>query len=292
MAATAKMSKAYSYYPGCALHTSAREYDVSTLLVSQALGIGMKELAKWTCCGASSAHTLDSWVGLSLPALDLQEAEKSGLPLAIACAKCFSQLKLAGHELENKETLSRINHIVDGELKNTTEVVHMLQVLNLDKEALPLKRTLEGLKVACYYGCLLVRPKEVARFDDLENPQTMDEIVRKLGAESIDWDLKTECCGASLMMTNRDVVVNLSHRVLRQAKQIGADCVAVACPLCHSNLDSYQKDMEKIYQDGVRLPVLYFTQLFGLALGFAPRELLLDKHFTDPLPMLRSKGLA
>lgn len=292
MIAPIKASKAYSFYPGCALHTSAREYDVSTLLVCRALGIEVKELAKWTCCGASSAHTRDPWLGLALPALDLQEAEKAGLPLVIACAKCFSQLKLASHEMENPETMARVNQVVDGEVKNTTEVVHILQILNPDKETLPLKMPLKGLKVACYYGCLLVRPKEVAGFDDPENPQTMDEIVRKLGAESIDWDLKTECCGASLMMTDRDVVVKLSHRVLRQAKQMGADCVAVACPLCHSNLDVYQKDMEKIYQDDPRLPVIYFTQLFGLALGFTPRELLLDKHFTDPLPMLRSKGLA
>ncbi|MDP2744783.1 MAG: CoB--CoM heterodisulfide reductase iron-sulfur subunit B family protein [Dehalococcoidia bacterium] len=288
------MTKSYSFYPGCALHASAREYDVSTLLVCRALGIEITELAKWTCCGASSAHSFDTWLGLALPALDLQEAEKAGRPLVIACAKCYSQLKMASHEMQNRETLDNVNHLTGGVLKNTTEVVHLLQVLNLDSPDFTgtVKRPLKDLKVACYYGCLLVRPKDVAGFDDLEDPQIMDDIVRKLGAESVDWGLKTECCGASLMVTNRDVVMNLSHRLLRQAKQKGADCVAVACPLCHSNLDCYQKDIEKVYHDGSSLPVLYITQLMGLALGFTPKEMLMDRHLTDPLPLLRSKGLA
>jgi len=288
------MTKSYSFYPGCALHASAREYDVSTLKVCRALGIEIAELSKWTCCGASSAHSFDHWLGLALPALDLQEAEKAGRPMVIACAKCYSRLKMASHELQDRETLDKVNGLVGGEMKNTTEVVHLLQIFNPDSPdfTASLKRPLKDLKVACYYGCLLVRPKDVAGFDDLEDPQSMDGIVRKLGAESVDWGLKTECCGASLMVTNREVVVNLVHRLLRQARQKGADCVAVACPLCHSNLDSYQKDIEKVYHDGSSLPVLYITQLMGLAMGYTAKDMMVDRHLTDPMPLLRSKGLA
>lgn len=286
------MTRSYSFYPGCALHASAKEYDVSTIKVCRALGVEVKELDKWTCCGASSAHAYDQWLGLALPALDLREAEKAGLPLVIACAKCYSQLKMASHEMQDQETRARVGSLLGAEIKNSTEVVHLLQVLTREKDAIAVKKPLKDLKVASYYGCLLVRPKDVAGFDDLEDPQTMDDIVRKIGAEAVDWGLKTECCGASLMVTNREVVMNLVRRILRQAKQKGADCVAVACPLCHSNLDYYQHDIAKAFHEEVRLPVFYITQLLGLALGFTAREMMVERHMTDPMPLLRAKGLA
>jgi heterodisulfide reductase subunit B len=171
-------------------------------------------------------------------------------------------------------------------------VVHLLKVLEEEKEDLPLKRPLTGLKVACYYGCLLVRPRDILDFDDEENPQIMDHLIEALGAQSIDWGFKTECCGASLPLTRKDIVLTLSHRILYQAKQLGADCLAVACPMCHSNLDTTQREIEAKYKDGVGLPILYFTQLVGLAMGFSPKQLLLNKHLTDPLPMLKEKELA
>ena len=286
------MQKAYAYYPGCTLHSSAKEYDVSARLVCEKLGIGLQELEGWACCGASSAHTTSELLGIALPARELQAAEEVELPLTVACAMCFSRLKHTAHELADKAKLDLISELLGKEFHNATEVVHLLEVLHDVRDTMPMSRPLNGLKVACYYGCLLVRPQEVVNFDDVENPQIMDRLVEALGAEGIEWDFKTACCGASLPLTRRDIVLRLSHRLLSQARQLGADCVAVACPMCHSNLDAYQKEIEAEYKDRLDLPVLYFTQLVGLALDFTPKQLHLGKHFTDPLPMLRAKGLA
>jgi len=286
------LPQTYAYYPGCTLHSSAKEYDVSARLVCEKLGIGLQELEDWTCCGASSAHTTSDLLSIALPARELQAAEEMGLPLTVACAMCFSRLKHTAHELADKAKLDLVSELLGKEFHNTAEVVHLLQVLHDARDAMPLKRPLKGLKVACYYGCLLVRPREIVNFDDDENPQIMDRLIEALGAECIEWDFKVACCGASLPLTRRDIVLKLSHRLLSQAKQLGADCVAVACPMCHSNLDACRKEMEVKYKDKLELPVLYFTQLMGLALDFSPKQLHLDKHFTDPLPMLRGKGLA
>jgi heterodisulfide reductase subunit B len=204
---------------------------------------------------------------------------------------CFSRLRITLHEIENKETLDLVNRAIGKELGKPVAVESMLQVLANESISLPISRPLNGLKVACYYGCLLARPPEVVGIDDAENPQTMDRLIERLGAEAISWGLKTACCGAGVGFPRLDIVLRLSHRLLSLAKKGGADCVAVACPMCHANLDMYQKDMTAKFGQKTELPVLYFTQLMGLALGFSPKELLLNKHFTDPLPMLRDKGL-
>jgi heterodisulfide reductase subunit B len=281
----------YSYYPGCSLHATAHEYDVSTRLVCQKLGVELRELEDWVCCGASAAHSTDHLLSLALPAHTLKQAEEKGLPLAVPCAMCYSRMRFTIHELENKETLDLVSRTIGGELSNTATVESLLQVLANEDIPLPIVKPLSGLKVACYYGCLLVRPPEVVGFDDAENPQTMDHLIERLGAEAIDWGLKTSCCGAGVAFARLDVVLKLSHRILSLAQKSGADCVAVACPMCHANLDMYQKDMTVKLGWKTELPVLYFTQLMGLSLGFSPKELLLDKHITNPLPMLREKKL-
>ena len=285
------MEHVYSYYPGCSLHSSAKEYDVSTRLVCQKLGIDLRELKNWICCGASSAHSTDHILSLALPAHTLKQAEEKGLPLVVPCAMCFSRLKFALHELKNKDTLALVSRTLGKDLSNTVAVEPLLKVLADESIAIPIEKSLSGLKVACYYGCLLVRPPEVVGFDDAENPQTMDHLIKRLGAETIDWGLKTSCCGAGVAFARLDVVLKLSHRILSLAQKSGADCVAVACPMCHANLDMYQKDMAAKFGQKTELPVLYFTQLMGLSLGFSPKELLLDKHITNPLPMLREKKL-
>jgi len=283
----------YAYYPGCTLKTSAKEYDISARLVCKALGIELEELKDWTCCGAASAHSIDQLLGIALPALELQAAAKLELPLVAACALCFSRLKFAAHELKEEKVRNLIGEVMGKEISQDHhyEVVHLLQLLDENTDKMKIEKPLHGLKVACYYGCLLVRPKEVTNFDDVENPQTMDRIIQVLGAENVGWDFKTECCGGSHMLVRPDIVVKLSHRLLAQAQQAGADCLAVACPVCHSNLDSMQKTIAAKYKDNIHLPVFYFTQLAGLALGLPPKQLLLDKHFIDPLPLLMNKGL-
>ena len=282
---------AYSYYPGCSLHATAAEYDVSTRLVCQKLGIELRELEDWVCCGASAAHSTDHLLSLALPAHTLKQAEEKGLPLAVPCAMCYSRLRFALHELKNKDTLDLVSRVVGKELSTAVTVKPMLQVLADESISLPIVKPLSELKVACYYGCLLVRPPEVVGFDDAENPQTMERLMERLGAEAIDWGLKTSCCGAGVAFARFDIVLKLSHRLLMMAQRSGADCIAVSCPMCHANLDMYQKDMTAKYGQKTQLPVLYFTQLMGLALGFSHKELLLNKHLTDPLPMLRNKKL-
>ena len=282
----------YAYYPGCTLHSTAKEYDVSARAVCRQLGIELQELDGWTCCGASSAHTTNETLAITLPARDLRSAEAKGLPLAVACAMCFNRLKYTAHALADKEKLDSINKLIGDGLRNTTEIVHLLQILYDRRKSIAVGKPLKGLKVASYYGCLLVRPQEITHFDDPENPQMMDKLMTTLGAQPLEWDFKTACCGASLPLSRRDIVVKLSYRILLQARQLGADCVAVACPMCQMNLDAYQNEMVKQYGKKVEMPILYFTQLAGLAMGLSPKELDLDKHFTDPLPMLKNKGLA
>ena len=282
----------YAYYPGCTLHSTAKEYDVSARAVCRQLGIELQELDGWTCCGASSAHTTNETLAITLPARDLRSAEAKGLPLAVACAMCFNRLKYTAHALADKERLDSINKLIGDGLRNTTEIVHLLQILYDRRKSIAVSKPLKGLKVASYYGCLLVRPQEITHFDDPENPQMMDKLMTTLGAQPLEWDFKTACCGASLPLSRRDIVVKLSYRILLQAKQLGADCVAVACPMCQMNLDAYQNEMVKQYGKKIEMPILYFTQLAGLAMGLSPKELDLDKHFTDPMPMLKNKGLA
>ena len=282
------MPAAYAYYPGCTQEGSAKEYDESARLVCKELGIDLKEIEGWTCCGASSAHTTNHLLSVALPARELQAAEEMGLPIAVVCAMCYSRLKFASHELTDPKTMSLVSEVLEKNLQNTTEIVHLLEIL--DKQTIPIRKLLHGLKVACYYGCILARPEKVTHFDDEENPQMMDRLINNLGAEAVDWGYKTECCGASLPLTRPDILRELSHRILQGAQQSGADCIAVACPMCHSNLDMQQKSIRDKYGDQDEIPIVYFTQLVGLAMGLSHQSMLLDRHFVDPVPTLREKG--
>lgn len=283
---------AYAYYPGCTLQSTSREYDVSTRLLCQAMGIELRELEDWTCCGASSAHVTSHLLSVSLPARDLHIAEGMGLPLTTPCPACFTRLKGAALDLSDAGLLETVREIIDRDFHNNVEVLTLSEVISRNGASLPLKRYLRGLKVACYYGCLLTRPEAVAEADSVENPQVLDRLMKMVGAEPIDWAFKTECCGASMPFPRPDIVVKLSHKILANAKGNGADCLVVACPMCHANLDMRQGEIEGRYHDGVGMPIIYFTQLLALAAGIPASDLLFDKHFVDPLPLLKEKGLA
>ncbi|MBI4298101.1 MAG: CoB--CoM heterodisulfide reductase iron-sulfur subunit B family protein [Chloroflexi bacterium] len=279
-------NRAFAYYPGCSLHHGvAKEYDVSSRLTCRALGVELREIEGWTCCGATSVHLSSRLLAAALPARNLALVGKMGLPMALACAMCFSRHRYALHEMEDASMREKVAGALGDGVPADVEVRHLLQIL--DGVDIKASRSLDGLKVACYYGCLLVRPLEVTGFDDEENPQAMDRLLASVGAQPLDWGLKTACCGAGMGLPRQDMVLRLTGRILRQAVAEGADCLAVACPMCHYNLDSYQKAIG----GGLNLPVLYFTQLLGLALGFSPHELRLDKHLVDTGPLLRSRGL-
>ncbi len=281
----------YSYYPGCSLHGMAREYDRSLRLIAPKVGLELRELADWTCCGSSGAHSTDELLALALPARNLVLAEAAGLPVLAPCALCFNRMRVTQHELRDPALRAEVAQVLGGgqlsALGTQLRVDSLLQALSGDEMLSAVEaavtRPLTGLKVVSYYGCLLVRPPEIVQPDSLENPQTMDRLVARLGAQALDWPFKTECCGGGLAMTRTDIVLELSRRLLRMARDVGADAIAVACPVCHSNLDARQGQIKAKFGDDFRLPILYVTELMGLAFGFSPKELMIDKHLTDAM---------
>ncbi len=286
----------YAYFPGCSLSSSASDYHLSLNYVMKALGIDLVEVRDWVCCGASSAHATSHLLSIALPVLNLSHAEKDGFDKLIApCPTCLSRFKTANAELERDDDLrKKIHEIFDDQYQGKVKACHPLQVfleIGFDKIRERIRKKMKGLKVACYYGCTLTRPPHTAQFDNVEDPQSMDDIVRALGGETIDWSYKTECCGASMTFTRSDIVLKLSNDLLREAKEAGADAIAVACPLCQANLDARQGQIGEAYQAHYEIPILYFTQLMGLAFGAYPKEVGLQKLITSPREALGAAGV-
>jgi heterodisulfide reductase subunit B2 len=285
-------SRTYAYYPGCSMHGSAKEYNVSTQLVTRRLGIELREIKDWTCCGASAAHATSRLLGYALSARNLRIAEQMGMPLTSSCPACFSRLKLTSRDLAgDAELRAQVAEAIGNLVQGNVDVQPILGTLWPEEVKAAVRKPLQGLKVACYYGCLFVRPGDVTGFDDEENPQSMDRLLAAAGADPIDWAFKTECCGASMAIPRPGEVERLSGRILAAAKRLGADCIAVTCAMCQANLDQRQGAISARRGEDTSIPVLYFTQLLGLALGFSAKEMMLERHFADPRPMLRTKGL-
>ena len=232
----------YSYYPGCSLHASAGEYDLSTRELFRHLGIGLTEIPDWFCCGATPAHNVDELLSLSLCAKNLELADSIEGDVAVACAACFSRLKTAQHILgENDVKRKQVEQALDAPLKLDGNVKHLLEILakdlGLERLAASVNKPLTGLKVACYYGCLLTRPTDVPNLDCAEAPTIMEKIIEAVGAETVAWTHRLECCGANFTLSRPGVVIQLTNAILDAAKAAGADCIMVGCPLCHGNLD-------------------------------------------------------
>ncbi len=286
----------YSYYPGCSLHASAGEYDLSTRELFKALAIGLTEVPDWFCCGATPAHNVDELLSLSLCAKNLELAEQIPGDLAVACAACFSRLKTTQHVLgESEVKRKQVEKAIDAPVKLESKVKHLLEILakdlGLEQLAARVSKPLAGLKVACYYGCLLTRPTDVPNLDCVEAPTIMEQVVAAAGAETVAWTHRLECCGANFTLSRPGVVIQLTNAILDSAKAAGADCIMVGCPLCHGNLDIRQKEIEGVYQVKYGLPVFYLTQLVGLAVGLTPDKLGLEAMIVNPLPLLKEKGL-
>jgi Heterodisulfide reductase, subunit B len=275
------------FYPGCSLKGSSREYAESVLALAKAFDITLEEISDWNCCGATAAHNMNRELSLALPARILSLAEKQGLTeIVVPCAACYSRLTVTQHELAgDREMKKRISEVNGMEYKGSVTVLNIIQML--DKYITP---KLEGRvvkpfdkKVACYYGCLLVRPHEILKFDREEDPQSMDELMLKAGAKAgatpIDWAFKTECCGAGLSVSRTPSVGRLSGMIVGDAKDRGAEAIIVACPMCHSNLDMRRKEINEYLGEKVDIPVLYVTQVLGLAVGIDQKELSLSRHF-------------
>jgi heterodisulfide reductase subunit B len=273
------------FYPGCSLKGSSREYAESVLTVAKAFDINLEEISDWNCCGATAAHNMNKVLSLALPARILSLAEKQGLKeIVVPCAACYSRLTVTKHELAKDRELKKIVTTAnDLEYSGTVEVLNIIQML--DKYITP---NLEGRvvkpfdhKVACYYGCLLVRPHEILKFDREEDPQSMDELMLKTGATPIDWAFKTECCGAGLSVSRTSSVGRLSGKIIRDAVDRGAEAMIVACPMCHSNLDMRRGAINSFLGEKIDIPVLYATQVLGLALGLDRKALGLQRHFVN-----------
>lgn len=278
----------YSYYPGCCYHTSAKEYDISSRVVCDRLGIQLSDVPDWSCCGSTAAHSTSHLLATSLAARNLSLAEKTGLDVVASCAACYQRLAMANYHLNNnEELLEKVNQIIDRPYQKSIKVRSMLEIIFESKTTLAtnIVKPLKGLKIAAYYGCLLVRPPSV-QIDDPENPQMMDELMKIAGAQVREWGHKTECCGASLSISNEDIVLKLVLNILESAQQAGANCIVTACPLCHFNLDLRQIKVNKSFGTNFELPVFYFTQLIGISLGIYPEDLSLGTHFVDPFKLL------
>lgn len=281
--------KEISYYPGCSLHGTAGEYDDSIRGVSNLLDIQLHELEDWTCCGASSAHCTDEELAIDLAARNLAIAEKSDRELLVPCVACYSRFKCA--EKESKEHPEKIHFSYRGNVPIRYALDFFCEGPVLEEIKKKIKKPLSGLKVVCYYGCLTVRPPKVTGIKEYENPQHMDHLMELLGAEPIPWSYKADCCGASLVMTRTDIVRRLSGKLLSMAKEAEADCLVTGCPMCHANLDTRQEELNKEVGENFNLPVLYFTELIGLALGHKDAKKWLGHHITDPIKILSAKGL-
>lgn len=278
-----------SYYPGCSLHATGREYDESVKAVSSALQIELKEVDDWSCCGASSAHMTNYKLSVALPARNLIAAEKDGMDVMVPCAACFNRFKMAQHHLrENAALKSEVEGIIGKEYSASVAIRNPIDIIyndiGIDALAGKVTRKLAGLKPVSYYGCLLLRPPEVCEFENYENPYMLDAIMNTLGAESKNWSCKTDCCGGSLTLGKTEVVVHLINKLMRMAHEADANCLVTACPVCFANLDTRASE-------DLSLPVFYFTELIALALGLQGPEKWFKMHNVDPMPLINSSGL-
>ncbi|MZP28884.1 heterodisulfide reductase subunit B [Heliobacterium undosum] len=281
----------YGLYPGCSASGTGIEYGLSTKAVARRLGIELVEIPDWNCCGASSAHNRDHLLSIALPARNLALAEQAGLTdIAIPCAACYQRMKASERAVADEAERREVAEVIEMEIKGTAKARALLEVFanDLDPETLQkaVVKPLNGLKVACYYGCLLVKPAELA-IDSPENPMMMDRLISALGATPVDWAYKTECCGGSLAITRPYAAVGMTAQVLKYAKLAGADCIATPCPLCTSNLDMRQKEAEKVLGMELGLPIYYFTELMGAAFGLPAEELGINRHFTEATALIK-----
>jgi heterodisulfide reductase subunit B len=276
------------YYPGCSLHATSREFDESLRAISGPLDLELVEVDDWSCCGASSAHVTNHLLGVALPARNLALAEAQGHETVMApCAACFNRLAAARYEIAKDTHLAgKVAAILDRPFANGVKVRNVVDLLRELAPVLKQKATrpLAGLKVACYYGCLLLRPAEVCDFDDPESPTSMEEVVKATGAEPVAWNSRLVCCGGAFSISRTASVVRLGREILQEARRAGANAVVVACPMCHSNLDFRQSAMEMRGEDP--MPVLFLSELVGLALGIAPEALGLHRHFVSAVALL------
>ena len=293
----------YSYFPGCSASTTGKSFTLSTDYVAEKIGFEMVEIPDWNCCGTSAAALTSPELAVALPArsLAISERENPGLDVVAPCAGCYRSLKgSVTYARKSAENLQQVRYLLQMPYDAQADVVSLLEAFSADdvKEAIAAKVTkkLRCLKVACYYGCAMVRPVDMCQFDDPEDPQSMDELMEIIGAEPIDWSFKTECCGAAQQMAVPKQAKPMIERIFQNAEANGADCIVMACPLCMLNLDMRQQEINKARVAAGKkpfdLPCFYFTELIGLALGGSEAELGIDIHFHPVADLLAQREKA
>ena len=284
----------YGYYPGCSLEGISNEYDQSLRSLFAKLEIGMTNLEDWICCGTLAAPSISRLLGLATPLWNVARAREQGLESLVApCSACLYHFKNAARQVQEDESLkARVETVLELPLTGLPPAIHPLQVLTEgpfeERIRQGVQRDLSELKAVCYYGCHISRPARVMQFDDPENPTSMDRLLSWVGVESLDWAGKVDCCGAHFSLIRPDIVVDLGARLFADALEAGAQAIVVACPMCHANLDTRQGEIAARLGADLDLPVLYFSQVLGYALGLPEEDLGLKKHLVDPAPLLIS----
>ncbi len=278
-----------SYYPGCSLEGTAIDYAASIAAAAQLLDLQLEELEDWNCCGATAAHSINHRLALELPARNLALAETAGRDVVVPCALCFNRLKVAEKALLGPQSWE-MEVSFQGGLKIWDLLDYLTQDAYLNTVAGKVLRPLTGLKAVGYYGCLVARPPAVTDKAEAENPRNLERLLAVLGAEPLDWSFKTDCCGAGLAVARPDIIDTLVERLYERALRAGAECLVVSCQMCQANLDLPQKRIAQKSGKDYYLPVFYFTELLGLALGHPGADGWLDKHLVDPRPVLRKIG--
>ena len=276
-----------SYYPGCSLKGTARDYEESLKAVCALLDIHLNEIEDWNCCGATAAHSLNHQASINLPGRNIELAEQAHMDMLVPCPLCFNRLKTAEKALTG-ERKNRYDVAITGDRIKIWDLANfMAQEPVLDKMSSLLKADLKGLKAVCYYGCMASRPPRVTGEREHENPMSLDRILARAGVEVIQWSYKTDCCGASHLVARPDIVFELVGRLYRAANRAGANCIVVSCQMCQANLDLHQDKILKQMGADYAFPILYFTELIGLALSHRDTGKWLKRHFVDPQPLIR-----
>ncbi len=284
------------YYPGCTLNTKGKGFDNSARASARELGLELVELEEWNCCGATFPLLVDNMLDLAGPAQVLVSARQEGERLAVACSTCYNVLRRTNKVIrENEDSREKLNFFLEADYSGDLEVIDLLQIvrdeIGFDKVKEAVTKPLAGLKVAAYYGCMILRPPAEVAYDDPENPRVLDDLITALGAEAVDYSHRGECCGAYLAVKSAQVTAEMSYTILASAQRSEAELVVTNCPLCQFNLDRRQKAMGSQHAGFQPIPVLYFTQLLGVALGLDSSGFELDRHYVDPRPLLEDANL-
>ena len=288
--------KKYAYFPGCSLEKMARSYHESAMETTRALDVELEEIEDWNCCGATTYFNIDELLADTLCARNLAIAERTKLDVIAPCSGCYKNMYSARKHLKREpDLMEHINEaLAEDNLKfaGTSEVRHLIDVLvhdvGLEEIKKRVRRPLTGLKVAPYYGCQILRPRK--DHEDVESPRFFEDLMTAVGADPVEYRLKLRCCGGALLITNREAALSLVRNLLENAVQSGAAIIATACPLCQVNLECYQKQVNSEFGTDLNVPVLYFTQLVGLALGVAPGKLGIGSELVSVTPALASAG--